>query len=162
MTPETDKILRDLGVVGRIKTNERLMTQTDFFEIQCPTPWQSLRRSFYGETRQHNIGAITNCIRLAKSAITTILAERADSSSRERRGTVTTEVMLQEEMHTCVRMAQTLLNSVNGLRCLKTTYREDIALVVRIDELILDIKTFVRTIARSVGLPEIDNVDLDP
>lgn len=160
MTPETDKILRNLGVVARIKTNERLMTQSDFFEIQSPTPWQTLRRNWYRESRQLNVGAITDCIRLAKGAITTTLAERADNGS-DGRGTVTTQVMMQEEMHMCVRIAQALLGCVIGLQNLKVTYRDDVAIMVRIDELSIDIQTFVRTIARSVGLPAVERIDLD-
>ena len=155
MTPETDKILRNLGVIARLKSNERLLTGFDFFEIQSPTPWQSFRRFYNNETRDQNMKAVTECIRLAKTLITTTLSERADVREDQRRGTVTTEVMLQEEMHTCNRVAQALISATDGLQNLQTTYRDDAALLVRITELCVDIQNFVGNIATSVGLAPI-------
>ena len=152
-TPETDRILRNLGVVGRLKANDRLVTtRSEFFEIQSPTPFQALYRRYYGEARAHNMRSITEHVRLAKCAITSILTERSEVSDTRMENTIAGEVMLQEKLHLCTRIGSTLLTSIHGLRNLQTTYREDIAIIVMIDEICLDIDTFVRTIATNLGL----------
>ena len=151
-TPETDRILRNLGVVGRLKANDKLFTRSDFFEIQSPTPFQAVYRTYYGETRTNNMRSITEHVRLAKCAITSILAERSEMSETRMESTIAGEVMVQEKLHLCTRIGNALLTSIHGLRNLQTTYREDVAILVMIDEICLDIDTFVRTIAANLGL----------
>ena len=105
MKPETERILRNLGVMARIQANEKLLTQNEFFEIHTPGWRQGATRQWLGENRQNNMTAVAECVRLAKMEITNILSEHADQinqPNQPRHGTVTSEVMIRENlrMHT--------------------------------------------------------------
>jgi hypothetical protein len=157
MKPETERILRNLGLLGRLEANEKLLTQGQFFELHSPGWRQPIARAWFRENRQHNMSCITECIRLAKTEITNILSEHTEGGelAQRRATTVSSEVMVQEAMHTCSRIAKALLGSVKGLKNLKLTYADDAALLVQIDNICVDIDNFVNSIATSVGLPSV-------
>lgn len=158
MKPETDRILRNLGVLSRLQANEKLLTHGMFFELHSPGWRQPIARLWYRETRHQNMTEIAECIRQAKMEVTNILSdhtEKVGEISERRAHTVASEVMIQEEMHTCSRIAKTLLTSLHGLKNLKCTYADDVALLVQIDNICVDVDNFVNSVATSVGLPSI-------
>lgn len=157
MKPETERILRNLGLLARLQANEKLLTQGTFFELHSPGWRQPIARVWFRENRQYNMTCITECIRLAKTEITNILSDHTEGGDpgQRRATTVASEVMVQEAMHTCSRIAKALLASVAGLQSLKLTYADDAALLVQIDNICVDIDNFVHSIATSVGLPTV-------
>lgn len=150
-------ILTDLWVVARLRANDKLLTYGGAkFEIQEPSVFQGLYRSWYRETRHQNVDNIVACVRRAKVMITNTLAEHSEHTGHisDRRGSVATEVLVQEERHRCKRIVQGLVAALRGLKNLQTTYRDDVALVVRIEELRVEIGHFAATVLRDVRLPD--------
>lgn len=145
MTPESARILRNLTVVSRIQTNEKLSTQNVFFEVQTPSILQPMRRLWLREDRNENIKAINDCVLAAKQAVSSTLGKHTGDAVRSR-GTVATELMLHEELNVCARVAAAMLEATHGLERLKTTYQSDVSCVVHIDQLVTDITTFVDSV----------------
>ena len=158
MITDHERLLRNLGVLGSLKPNQRLLTVgREFFEIQCPSAWQPLSRYAMGESRRENLAAVSGCLRSGKQSITNAVTKLGEASAltlRDDNGGLVTRLLLLEEMQGCLRLSQALLDATEGLDNLAITYREDVACTIQIRELCVEVRSFVHAASRALGLTE--------
>ena len=143
MQPDVEKILRNLGVLSKIKEHDKLLTECEHFALHTPTVMRSLYRFVYAEARDQNITRVAECVRLAKSSVTHILAEYGDKNNADYHN-MSYQLICHEQLSLCTRMISALAESAVGLDNLAQTYRDDTALVVRIYHIKGDILDFLR------------------
>ena len=141
MQTDVDKVLRNLGVLAQIKQHDKLLTEGEHFAIYVPTAWRSIYRYIYSEAREQNMLRVAECVRQAKSAVTHILSEH--SIPEADRQSMALRFMRQEQLGVCQRIMCSLTDSMVGLDNLMQTYRDDAAVVVRIQHIKGDITDFL-------------------
>ena len=148
MNGDIDRVLRNLGVVASLKQNDKLQTEGEFFAIYVPTAMRGFVRLLTRETREINITRTTECIRAAKTFVTSTMAEHSDGM--EVCTTLTMKINWTSQVQICSRVLKTLGDVNGGLENLCQTYRDDAALVCRIGNLQDEVKDFVAN-TRMIG-----------
>tara|TARA_B110000046_G_scaffold129253_1_gene135691 strand:+ start:742 stop:1221 length:480 start_codon:yes stop_codon:yes gene_type:complete len=141
MLPDVENTLRNLGVVAQMKQHDKLLTEGEHFAIYVPTAMRSLYRFFYSETREQNMRRVAECVRQAKYAVTRTLSDHSQSESECR--TMSLQLLRCEESAVCFRVITALSECLDGLDNMTLTYRDDAALVVRIQQIKGDITDFL-------------------
>lgn len=144
MQSDVERVLRNLGVVGQLKQNDKLFTQADYFTIYSPTSWRELFRVIYRENRDQNLDRIAECVRSAKAFVTSVLAE----SVHEHVGvptSIVTRLHQNGQTQLCGRVVSRLSETIVGLDHLSETYKADAATLCRIENIKADITEFLRT-----------------
>ena len=141
MLPDIEKTLRNLGVLSQMKQHDKLMTECEHFAIHVPTATRSIYRYIYNETREQNMQRVAECIRQAKAAVTHILSEHSQHENDSR--TMSLQLLRREESAICYRIMQALSECLCGLDNMVVTYRDDTALVVRIQQIKGDVTDFI-------------------
>ena len=141
MQPDVEKLLRNLGVLAQVKQHDKLLTEGEHFAVYVPTNWRAVYRFAYGENREQNMARVAECIRLAKAAVTRILSEHSAPTSDI--STMTYKILHQEQLGICTRIMNALTETLAGLDNLMATYRDDTALVVRINNIKGDVTDFL-------------------
>ena len=147
MQVDVDKILRNLGVLGSLKQNDKLLTEGEFFAIYVPTAWRSLYRTFYRESREQNMKKVDECIRSAKAFVTTTISEHGTEHDIRTLDTESVPMRMHrhEQVQVCSRVLACLTDAVDGLDNLTQTYVDDAALIVKIKQLKSDVIDFIET-----------------
>lgn len=141
MQPDVEKTLRNLGVLAQMKQHDKLLTEGEHFAIYVPTAMRSLYRFLYNETREQNMSRVAECIRQAKAAVTHILSEHSQNDTDSR--TMSLQLLRREESAVCYRIITALTECLCGLDNMVITYRDDTALVVRIQQIKGDVTDFL-------------------
>lgn len=141
MLPDVEKTLRNLGVLAQMKQHDKLLTEGEYFAIYVPTTFRSAYRFLYSETREQNMVRVSECIRQAKYAVTRTLSEHSQSDSETH--TMSLQLLRREESAVCYRVISALGECLSGLDNMALTYRDDTALVVRIQQIKGDVTDFL-------------------
>lgn len=141
MLPDVERVLRNLGVLSQMKQHDKLMTESEHFAIYQPTVMRSIFRFVYSEARGQNMSRVAECIRQAKASVTQILSEHSQNDSDGH--TMTLQLLRCEERALCTRVMQALGECLIGLDNMMITYRDDTALVVRIQQIKGDVTDFI-------------------
>lgn len=148
------KVLRNLGVVGQMKQNDKLLTQGDYFSLYTPTYMRGVYRMWLGEGRELNVNRVHEEVNSAKAYITNVLADQRyavtdDANIKSRLGRHT-------QAQLCTRAMRILHETQAGLQNMRETYREDTALLCRIEHVANDVSDFLdgtrRLTSREDGL----------
>jgi hypothetical protein len=137
MQTEMEKTFRNLKVIASIKQNDKLITESDIFELHPPTLSRTVYRIYYRENREANLSKIQTCIRESKSFVEKIASSREDSE------TFSGRMFLMTQSKLCQRMMDSLRDIIPGMRNLAVTYRDDAGAIAKIDLLIDEINDFL-------------------
>tara|TARA_B100000482_G_scaffold189441_1_gene170894 strand:- start:7 stop:483 length:477 start_codon:yes stop_codon:yes gene_type:complete len=143
MDPENEKTLRNLGVISALTQNDKINTKDDFFTVCNPTSLRGITRYLYGETRDHNIQRIQNCVREAKNYISSTLHEIYVFDESDRSLMKQFKTSTQQQL--CFRMINALKEAEVGLKALQITYKDDPTCLTQLDMLINEIIDFLST-----------------
>lgn len=138
MNTETERVLKNLTILGSIAQNDKLNTQGDNFTVYVPTVLRGTLRMWYGESRHMNIVRIQETVRLA---ITSIRETKNDNTTIDDLHFVKG---IRERQ--CRRLIESLTKSRIGLRNLQQTYREDTSTMIQIQLLDQEIEDFLSII----------------
>lgn len=111
-------LLHNLGIVGRISEQDKIVTEGVRFTIRAPSMLREVSRRWYGEGREHNIEALRS---LFFSAL--MLMQLVDAGE-------TTTVSVGRD-----RLLNEIRQALVGLRNLQQTYRDDVDTVSRLSVL---------------------------
>lgn len=152
MSTDTDKVLRNLGVIAALKQNDKLLTEGEFFAVYVPTVMRGVLRFAWGETRELNIKRIGETIDRAKTFVTSTMAEHSHMSpgdaqvlAEDSAGSMQMRLYRRTQVQQCTRVIQSLSEINSGLDNLVETYRDDAGLVVRLRNIKQEVNDFVET-----------------
>ena len=139
--------MRNLGVLGSLKQNDKLLTEGEFFAIYVPTAFRSAYRMFYRESREQNMNKVSECIRSAKIFVTTTISEHGTENDVRSSNTETVSMRMHrhQQVQVCGRVLTALTEAVHGLDNLIQTYIDDAALIVKIKQLKTEVIDFLET-----------------
>lgn len=152
MQSDTDKLVRNLSVVGQLQPNDKLLTTGEFFEIYAPSTWREVYRFVLRERREQNIDRVAETVRAAKTCVTNLLANVAPTTQPT---TVLMHVQQSLEQQLCLRMMDKLGAAIAGLDNVALTYANDASTRSKIENLKADIAEFLQstsTVARYESL----------
>lgn len=137
MQSETERTFRNLKVIGSLKQNDKLITESSIFEIHPPTMTRSVYRIWKSENREENLNKILACVREAKNFIEKTISTTEQSESFQGRLFLITQDRLSKRMLTAIEEV------VPGLTNFSVTYKDDAGILAKIDLIIEEIKDFV-------------------
>ena len=111
-------ILANLHVISMIGSKDKLCTSQPLFNLNPPSPFRSLYRSWYGEERMKNVEDVQQCIKLARDSL---------------------EEYKNDE-HLFRRMMESLMYACKGIVVLMDTYATDASCVAKLRVMLDDIK----------------------
>ena len=135
--------LRNLGVIAHLQHNDKLSTEGEFFNIYGPTAFRSLYRTIYRESREINILRVISCIQHAKTFVTTVISESSARGDRVAEDAVSIQFHKNARIQQCTRVLSSLSDVAVGLDNLASTYRDDPAICVKIQQLKNDLTDFI-------------------
>lgn len=144
MEYETERLLKNLGVLSVLSDNDKLLTKDDLFQVYQPTTTRAIFRFYYGECRKTNIQHVQSCIRDAKTFITQSLNSLSDvqDSSND---SILKRINHSTQQQLCRRMLTALKDSMKGLSCLSITYKDDPSCLTSLNLLLAEINDFIQT-----------------
>jgi hypothetical protein len=140
MQTETERILRNLAILGSISQNDKVNTNADTFAIYVPTVMRGLARMWYGEARHCNILRIQETVRNATGIVREYMAEIGTMQGETQDFT---RAMRQKQ---CSRIVRAMGDAMKGLVNLQQTYRDDITMHSQISLLVSEIEDFLSII----------------
>ena len=123
MHSDAERTLYNLHVIGAVSQNDKLITNSENFDVHIPTTLRAFYRTWYGETRYQNWTRIRNCVRSAIGNASQYLEEAFDTISFQKRASKADFIALQH-----MRMIEGLRCAKKGICNLMQTYRDDTAL----------------------------------
>ena len=125
MNQNDDTIMNNLGVIGSILQNDKLMTNSENFDLYVPTTVRGAIRKWYGESRADNVRHIRHVVssgmQIAKSCLDEALSFHDMPLQVQR--TISYQVDALALRH--FRVCDALNRCVTGLQNLMQTYRDD-------------------------------------
>lgn len=139
-----ERVLRNLGVISKLKQGDKLLTEGEYFSIYNPTALRSLMRMLYRENRETNLIRIQNLIRDAKTQTTAMVSEFATSETEATFAPrLKHEIEHKGQVNRCARVLEALGESVHGVDNLILTYTDDASIVSSFQALKADIVDFL-------------------
>ena len=150
MQTETERILRNLSILGSISQNDKVNTNADTFAIYVPTVMRGLARMWYGEARHCNILRIQETVRNATGIVREYMVDihRMEGDNKQD----FTRAMRQKQ---CNRIVRALEDAMKGLVNLQQTYRDDITMHSQISLLVSEIEDFLSIINSPSSAPSV-------
>ena len=143
MESDTERVMRNLSILGSVSQNDKINTNCDIFVIYVPTVLRGAVRLWYGEARQCNMQRLQETIRIATSAIRQYVTDVSQMTGEEQRFQKATKELW------CKRLIKTLAESRSGLTNLQQTYRDDVTMHTQVKMLIDEITDFLQIIQSS-------------
>lgn len=137
MQSETERTFRNLKVIASLKQNDKLITESSFFDIHPPTVTRSVYRIWKSENREQNLDRILQCVREAKNFIEKTISTNEQSDSFQGRLALITQDRLSK------RMLSALEEVIPGMTNFSVTYKDDAGILAKIDLIIEEINDFV-------------------
>lgn len=137
MQSETERTFRNLKVISSLKQNDKLITESSFFEIHPPTMTRSMYRIWKSENREENLNKILACVREAKNFIEKTISTSEQSESFQGKLFLITQERLSK------RMLMAVEEVIPGLTNFSVTYKDDAGILAKIDLIIEEIRDFV-------------------
>ena len=156
MESESERILRNLTVVGLINQNDKLSTNATEFSLYEPTSLRGMFRLYYGETRIQNVIHIQSTVRSAKTFIEQIITNYKEEHER-----FASIYLSRTQLQCCKRMYEALVASKSGLSNLKQTYKDDASIMTKLQTLIHEIDDFVEVTSASFPVQKITYAPLE-
>lgn len=146
MEVDAERTLNNLHVIGALSPYDKLLTNTDTFDIHAPTYMREVYRTWHGEKRTQNMTRIRQTVRSAIAYINKSLEDAnalLSSSSRSEEGMIlrVDTIVVQH-----VRMSQGLERSCEGLQNLLQTYRDDATLSSQLSLTMTEVRDFLSII----------------
>ena len=117
-----DQVLANLKVISMVKEGGRLRLMSGQLSTDCPSPYQPVRRWYYGDTRNimiaHVRGIIHNAINIVK--IESMVTEHIDP----------------ERIWITRKIVEALKNAQDGMKNLMNTYEHDAVIICALEVLI--------------------------
>lgn len=143
MNLESEKTLRNLGVISALTHNDKLNTKDEEFTVYVPTTLRGVTRFVYREGREQNIQRIQGCVRDAKQYISNAMHEIHNTHDSE--SSVMRQLSMSTQLQVCNRMIGALRDSIQGLQSLHVTYKDDPTSVSKLVILEHEIDDFLST-----------------
>ena len=143
MDSETERVMRNLSILGSVSQNDKINTNGDIFIIYVPTVMRGMMRLWYGEARQCNIQRLQETVRMATNAIRQYVTDIQQMTGDDQRFQKATKELW------CKRLIRTLADSRNGLNNLQQTYRDDVTMHTQVKMLIDEVTDFLQIIQTS-------------
>lgn len=143
MDSETEKVMRNLSIIGSVSQNDKINTNSDIFIIYVPTVMRGMMRLWYGEARQCNMQRLQETVRMATTAIRQHLTDMHQMTGDDQGFSKATKELC------CKRLIKVLSESRNGLNNLHQTYRDDVTMYTQVKMLIDEINDFLQIIQTS-------------
>ena len=135
MQSETERVLRNLTIVGSILQNDKLNTNDDIFSIYVPTVLRGTMRLWYSEKRSSNALKLQETIRSAISFI--------QNTSQEIINEINNTYTRAIKERQCKRMFETLKKCKVGMTNLQQTYRDDTTMFAQLQIIMNEVDDFV-------------------
>jgi hypothetical protein len=166
-------IIRNLKILGSIKSNDKLVKHGDTIKIDSPYIYQGLSRYWYGDSRKQSLDHIEKLINQSFNKIDVIYGSEIESRTGGLNNNYYKNMKGQNYFETenaqkLTIFSNELNNVIKGLNSLKQTYQMDISICSRIDVVIEKInlriqkiqELFQINIGNSVGIAE-QTIDLE-
>lgn len=111
--------MHNLGVVGRLLEQDKLVTNSIRFTIRPPAITREIMRRWYGEGREHSIEALNSLFSSALTLLALLHSDKAPSDQAVSKG----------------RLERHIQKALEGVKNLKQTYRDDVDMVARLSQL---------------------------
>lgn len=131
-----DEIFHALKVIGSLRENERVRTESVPFSIDRTGNFQFLMRWWYNETRMKNIQAVAKVFNDAFSVADMALAKEESYRNIYCGSSRSSHIEQLENWQLLKRSKRELNQGHVGLKSLLVTYKEDTKIVARIELLI--------------------------
>lgn len=166
-------IIRNLKILGSIKSNDKLVKHGDTIKIDSPYIYQGLSRYWYGDSRKQSLDHIEKLINQSFNKIDVIYGSEIESRTGGLNNNYYKNMKGQNYFETenaqkLTIFSNELNNVIKGLNSLKQTYQMDISICSRIDVVIEKInlriqkiqELFQINIGNNVGIAE-HTIDLE-
>ena len=140
MQSDTERVLRNLTILGSISHNDKINTNDETFSIYVPTALRGIVRTWYSEKRCSNGQKIQDVVRIGISFIQNTSQELSSENSET--------YSKANKQKQCVRIFNALEKGKIGLGNLQQTYRDDTTMHTQIQLIINEIDDFISIVSQ--------------
>tara|TARA_B100001287_G_C22624208_1_gene501662 strand:+ start:256 stop:870 length:615 start_codon:yes stop_codon:yes gene_type:complete len=138
-----EDILLNMKIISEINENDKLLTNNECLEIDTRY-FQSFQRWWYEDGRDNTLIKLDEIIKMLFSYI--------DQNYNSNDNNTITKNFKEGKTHLFQRIHRSLSNSIKGLENLKTTYKDDIKTISKVDLLIEKINIKIERMSQRIKI----------
>ena len=138
-----EDILLNMKIISEINENDKLLTNNECLEIDTRY-FQSFQRWWYEDGRDNTLIKLDEIIKILFSYI--------DQNYNSNDNNTITKNFKEGKTHLFQRIHRSLSNSIKGLENLKTTYKDDIKTISKVDLLIEKINIKIERMSQRIKI----------